>query len=105
MRLDCPGSRGFPAARFMPPIDSAENSKIPGLNCRDAFAGTWLIEGLAPPISGLADYVAGMAAALYSPEMMGSPTTSHLVVVCNLPTPPDLNPNESTAGLQKTWAG
>jgi hypothetical protein len=43
-------------------IDSAERFRTPGLNCQDNFAGT-VCESVTPPISGLADFVEGMAAA------------------------------------------
>jgi hypothetical protein len=45
-------------------IDSAEESRTLRLNCQDDFAGTWSVfEGVTPPISGLADFVQGIAAA------------------------------------------
>jgi hypothetical protein len=35
-----------------------------GRNCQDDFAGTGVIDGVTLPISGLADFVEGMTAAL-----------------------------------------
>ena len=43
--LDCPGSRRFPAAVFMPLIDSAEKFRPSGLICQDNFAGTGCLKG------------------------------------------------------------
>jgi len=63
--LHCPGSRRFSAAGFMPLIDSAERNRTPGLNCQDNFAVTGcVVDGVTPPISGLADFVESMTAAL-----------------------------------------
>ena len=63
--LDCPGSRRFPAAVFMPLIDSAERFRTPGLNCQDNFAVTGcVVDGVTSPLSGSADFAEGMAAAL-----------------------------------------
>jgi hypothetical protein len=45
-------------------IDSAENFRTPGLNCQDDFVGQGVIDGVTPPISGLIDFVEGIAAAL-----------------------------------------
>jgi hypothetical protein len=38
-------------------IDSAENFRTPELKCQDDFAGQGVIDGVTPPISGLADIV------------------------------------------------
>jgi hypothetical protein len=46
-------------------MDSAENHRTPRLNCIDNFAVTGSVfDGVTPPISGLADFVEGMATAL-----------------------------------------
>jgi hypothetical protein len=59
--LDCPGSRRFPAAGFMPLIDSAEKFITLGLNCQDNFAVVGcVVDGVTPLISGLADFIEDM---------------------------------------------
>ena len=62
--LDCSGRRRFPAAVFMPLIDSAEKFRASGLNCQVIFPVRGVIDGLTPPISRLVDFVEGMPEAL-----------------------------------------
>ena len=62
--LDCPESRRSPAAVFMPMLDSAARCRTPGLNCQVILPVRGVIDGVTPPISGLADFVEEMAAAL-----------------------------------------
>ena len=51
IEVGLPGKPRIPGNRFMPSIDSAENSKPPGLIRQDDFAGMGAIDVITPPIS------------------------------------------------------
>ena len=71
--MDCPESRRSPAAVFMPMLDSAEKSEPRGLTARMILLGRGVIDGVTPPISGLAVFAERPAAALINPDRKSCP--------------------------------
>lgn len=65
------GNRRLSATGFMPLNDSAEKFRTPGLTARMILPARGAIDGVTPPISGLADFTEGNARASSHPGRKG----------------------------------